>query len=169
MSTPEELSNDSLGDLLRMNSGAESSRDALREAVYKQTVGTLRFRRRMKKVVLATSLAVCYLAGMATMGLSPAPQPNRPVVSPSSMASNAEKAQKPQTKPLQLTREEQLRREGDRLLEKGDMKKAIRRYELALNVASEDQRAISPERDTWLLMALKSARSQETKHERSNP
>ena len=38
----------------------------LRKAVLSQTVGVIRFRRRMRKGILAASLAGCYLAGVAT-------------------------------------------------------------------------------------------------------
>ncbi len=41
----------------------------LREAVLSQTVGVIRFRRRMRKCILAASLAGCYVAGLATMAL----------------------------------------------------------------------------------------------------
>jgi hypothetical protein len=44
---------------------------------------------------------------------------------------------------------------------------AIRTYARALKYASAEERAISPEHDTWLLMALKDAKSKETKHENS--
>ena len=48
------------------------------------------------------------------------------------------------------------------------MQLAIRTYARALKYASADQRAISPEHDTWLLMALKDAPNRkETKHENS--
>jgi hypothetical protein len=168
MSNPNKIPDDSFGELFRNAVESDKSRDDLRNAVYRQTVGTLRFHRRMKKVLFAASLVGCYLAGAATMGLCPTAQKERPNVSPAQIAVQPA-PREPQIKPPKLTREERLRREGDRLLEKGDMKQAVRRYELALNLASADQRAISPERDTWLLMALKSARSQETKHERSIP
>jgi hypothetical protein len=182
MSTPEELSNDSLGDLLRMNSGAESPDDALREAVYRQTIGALRFRRRMKKCAMVASLVVCYFAGIATMGFrstpiavletsagqsainqSPLPHdnPQKPAI--------ADVKHKPQSVAPPMSRDEKLRREADELLADGDLKQAIHKYELALDLAPADQRAISPQHDTWLLMALKNARPKEITHDYAQP
>ena len=34
-----------------------------------QTIGVIRFRRRLRRCILATSLAGCYVAGLATTGL----------------------------------------------------------------------------------------------------
>ncbi len=55
-----------------------------------------------------------------------------------------------------LTPYERLCRTGDQQLEKyDDIQAAIRSYKKALQLASADQRSIAPDRDTWLLMALK--------------
>jgi hypothetical protein len=55
-----------------------------------------------------------------------------------------------------LTRYERLRQTGDEQLEKfADIPGATRSYQRALQIASSDQRRIAPDRDTWLLMALK--------------
>ena len=52
-------------------------------------------------------------------------------------------------------------------LERGDVKEAVRQYTRYLKLAPADQLAISPGRDSWLLMALKDARAKEKNHVRS--
>jgi hypothetical protein len=60
---------------------------------------------------------------------------------------------------------EVLRRTGDKYLQDPEkMQLAIRTYARALKYASAEERAISPEHDTWLLMALKDAHSKEGGH-----
>jgi len=55
-----------------------------------------------------------------------------------------------------LTPYDRLRRAGDQQLEEyADIPGATRSYQKALQIASSDQRRIAPDRDTWLLMALK--------------
>jgi hypothetical protein len=46
------------------------------------------------------------------------------------------------------------------------VKAAVCRYDLFLKLAPADHRAISPEQDSWLLMALTDARSKEIAHDR---
>jgi hypothetical protein len=55
-----------------------------------------------------------------------------------------------------LTPYERLCQAGDQQLAKqDDIPAAVRSYKKALQLASSDQRTIAPDRDTWLLMALK--------------
>jgi hypothetical protein len=64
-----------------------------------------------------------------------------------------------------VTRFEAYRRAGDRFLrEPAQLSMAVRSYTNALSVASAEERAISPERDSWLLMALKDSRIKERSH-----
>jgi hypothetical protein len=59
-------------------------------------------------------------------------------------------------------------RVSDRALrERGDIQTAIRYYSSALRSASPEEREVSVQDDSWLLMALKKARSEETKHDRN--
>jgi hypothetical protein len=159
-----------------------SNGDSLRAAVLSQTVGVIRRRRRLKRCVVAATLMGCYLAGMATMAYW------RPGAENLSKPSTAQVAiqdqlkldlaaslppgragapdQKAASKPV--SQFEILRRAGDRYLQDPEkLQLAVRSYSRALKYASADQRAISPEQDTWLLMALKDAQSKEKKHENS--
>jgi hypothetical protein len=186
MPEPNEYQDDELDNLLQIDTGGSGPKDALRDALLAQTVGVIRFRRRLKKCALAASLVACYFAGVATMGLRSSTPNAAPSMSNEQAAANqlpsqhrespaiVEDKPKPQDNPNkqaapQPSREEILRREGDRLLADGDMKRAIRKYELALNLAPADRRAIAPEQDTWLLMALKNARPKEIAHDRTQP
>jgi hypothetical protein len=57
---------------------------------------------------------------------------------------------------FRLTPYDRLRRAGDQQLEEyADIPGATRSYQKALQIASSDQRKIAPDRDSWLLMALK--------------
>jgi hypothetical protein len=182
MPEQHEFQNDEFDKLLQINREESGSNDPLRQAILAQTLGIIRFRRRLKKCTLAASLVACYLAGVATMGWRPTVPTTTPGLSNEQAADRtparhrdapppaiAEEQPKQQPAAPPLSREEMLRREGDQLLADGDMKKAIRKYELALDLASADQRAISPQHDTWLLMALKNARPKEITHDRAQP
>jgi hypothetical protein len=69
---------------------------------------------------------------------------------------------------VKISKYERMRREGDRLLrEAGDIAQAVRRYNRALALASEAELAIAPDEDSWLLMALKTEHTKETKNDRS--
>jgi hypothetical protein len=136
--------------------------NALREAVLRQTVGVVRFRRRMKNCILGLSLAGCYLAGMATASLR---TPGELAGTPLPAASPASETG---VEIAALSPEEAARRDADwQLLDHGDVKEAVLGYDRYLRLASADHRAISAERDSWLLMALKDARLRGTSHEPS--
>jgi hypothetical protein len=193
MSEPDEFADDLDGRLRPVGGGRSAAADALRKAVLNQTVGVIRFRRRLRKSVLAASLVACYLAGVATMGLhapasttvscpsntqtTAAQSPPTPQESPApEMAKDLPKSQSgppslenKQAAGPKLARDEILCRQGDRSLADGNLKQAIRKYQLALNLAPADRRAIAPEQDTWLLMALKNARTKEITHVRVQP
>ena len=172
MSGSDDFQNDLVDNLLQIQDGKPAPNDPLRKAMLAQTVSVIRFRRRLKKSLLAASLVVCYFAGVATMSFRSGTHVGESQMSNGQVAANrsslprdnpptraiAEQKPKKQTATPPLSREETLRREADRLLADGDMKQAIRKYELALDLAPADQRAISPQHDTWLLMALKNAR-----------
>ena len=188
MTEHESHHDDFLDGVLGADSAPRPS-DALRAAVLSQTVGVIRFRRRMKKCVLAASLLGCYLAGVATTTLW---QPAQgPLPSPAAIVATAEPTATEPTEPPAMRRPSQpsrqnspvarpvgsprknrvqtMREKADRhLLEQGDVASALRDYTCALNLAPASQRAIRPEQDTWLLMALKNARAKELRHERVN-
>ncbi len=142
--------------------------DRLREAVLSQTIGVLRFRRRMRGCIMAVLFAGCYLAGLATTAIH-APiglgTSSPPAVSSALPTRSGPVARESDSR--RLTRSEISRRDADRWLqERGDVKEAVRGYDLFLELASADQRALAPEQDSWLLMALKNARSKDLTHDR---
>jgi hypothetical protein len=173
-----QKANDSFDDPLATVSLAGGKRpaagDHLREALLAQTVGVLRYRRRLKRCAVAASLLGCYLAGVTTMGMlrsgaaqehpSAAGQPtvvkSQPAVP--HVSPNPDTHQVAARKPSAF---ESWRNIGDHYLrQSGDVSLAVAGYSEALNLASAEERRISPGRDNWLMMALKDARSQEKTH-----
>jgi hypothetical protein len=173
--TPNDFS-DELFESMASSAAQTPASQQLRNAVLAQTTRTVRNRRRMRHARLAATLVACYLGGMATMSLSSTGPPASQLARDSNAGSvqNADRAAEPepqrlvrpeddqvadsslpQSKPL-LTPYERLCRTGDQQLEKqDDIQGAMRSYKKALQLASADQRSIAPDRDTWLLMALK--------------
>jgi hypothetical protein len=166
MPGPDDLPDDLIDAALRAD-GEPRDAARLREAVLRRTVGVIRRRRRARSCVLAAALAGCYVAGLATASLrapaerglappavsSPLPRPNAPP--------NRERGS------ARLSPEELARRDADRcLLDRGDVKEAVRGYDRFLKLASADRRAIAPEQDSWLLMALKDAKLKEMARDR---
>jgi hypothetical protein len=172
MQEPNDLQNDPLDAALGAI-GRQPATDALRAAVLAQTIGAIRHRRRAKRCALAAGLLACYLAGITTMGIlrsgghlgpqvakSPAPtaQPHR-------LAPRAIAPDRTQVAVAIPSAFESWRRIGDHYLhESGDISLAVAGYSQAIDLASDEERAISPERDNWLLMALKDARAKEKEH-----
>ncbi len=178
MPPSNECENDPVDALV--SDGTFDRDEQLRDAVLAQTTAVLRRRCHMRRAGLVTALAICFLAGAGTMRLS------RPPASDDGglIARQAEKrpreiapkidrvATKPTEEmtdrhrpPYKLRRAgfEDIRRVSDRYLyEKGDVALALQYYTRALDTASNEQRAISVEEDSWLLMALKTSRMKET-------
>jgi hypothetical protein len=151
----------------------------LRDSLLSQTTRTVRNRRRMRRAGIAAALIGCYLAGVATVSLSPSGLETRPFVADSAAAADpvagngksdegaaVRKLVRPEddqilaasVRPVtsRLTPYERLRQAGDEQLQKyADIPRATRSYQKALQIASADQRRIAPDRDTWLFMALK--------------
>ena len=161
---------DELVDGLLGTGGQSPGNDRLRAAVFAKTVGVIRFRRRLKRCVLAASLLGCYLAGMVTTGIwQPSgdgrPQPSKAQVA-TRQASPSLRVPSPLSGPVgsvdgqiataKTTGAEVLGRSADRHLgEKGDVCLAVPNYENSLDLSSAEQRALSPRQDTWLLMVSK--------------
>lgn len=172
--TPDDFSDDLLESMTPGGGRMPASRE-LRDVVLNQTTRTIRNRRRMRRVSVAATLVACYLGGVATMWLWSAAS----AVDRSQSGSVAGLAQRGEPEPgtvarkfvrpeddqiadgsgaaaARLTPYERLRRTGDQQLETQDgMLAAVRTYKKALQLASSDQRGIDPDRDTWLLMAMK--------------
>jgi cytochrome c-type biogenesis protein CcmH/NrfG len=168
---------DSLATILDTGGDQPAADDALRRALLAQTTGVLRFRRRAKRCVLVASLVACYLAGATTMGLlragSPPPSTGQPTIANSDPTPPRPSHPSPQPRKNQLaakavkkpTAFESWRRIGDHYLnQSGDVSLAVAGYSEAIRLASDEERRISPERDNWLMMALKDARSKEKTH-----
>jgi cytochrome c-type biogenesis protein CcmH/NrfG len=147
--------------------------DPLRAAVFAQTVGVIRGRRRLKRCALAAALLGCYLAGVTTMGIR---RTGHAEEQPPSGPTMAAKSQQPAPPAVAAAKQQQVaankpsgfeswRRIGDHYLrQSGDISLAVAGYREAIDLASDEERRISPQRDNWLMMALKDARSKENKH-----
>jgi hypothetical protein len=172
---PSDFS-DELLESITSASGRTPASQELREAVLSRTTRIIRNRRRVRRASVVATLVACYLGGVATMWLWPAGsaverlQPGLAT----GLAQNGEpdtgtvvrKVVRPEDDQIadgsvtlaaaRLTPYERLRRTGDQELEKQDgMLAAVRTYKKALQLASSGQRSIDPDRDTWLMMALK--------------
>jgi hypothetical protein len=184
MSLHDDSQNDPL-DAMLARKGELCGDENLRQAVLANTLGVIRRRRRLKRCAMAATLLGCYLAGIATVAfwqpgiMNPAKPSTPQIIAHTQLPSNAAqttalspaeelaaiKAYKPSAP---RSRFEVLRREGDRYLQDPEkLQLAVRTYSNALKYASAGQRAISPEHDTWLLMALKDAQFKEIKNENS--
>jgi hypothetical protein len=160
--------------------------EALRGAIFEQTLGVIRFHRRVKRGLFAVSLFGCYLAGAVTVGLlridarqtAVAPPAPMTVVHPKEIVGQEEDVASPQEitptatavvefqPPAKMpTAFESWRNVGDYYLRKyGDISLATASYAQAIDLATEEERAIAPGKDNWLLMALKDARTKEKRY-----
>jgi len=167
MPEPDESLTDSVDAMLGTDAQASAGDAPLRAMVLSQTVRVIRFRRRLRRCGLAAALLGCYLAGAATvarwgLGRDNSPRPSTEQVT---SAPPAPSGVSRQVATVKMSRFEALRREGDHsLLEEGDVQAALRDYKRAIDLASTEERAIAPGQDTWLLMALKDARTKENIH-----
>jgi len=168
---------DPLAAALDASDQQHAADDQLRAAVFARTVGVLRGRRRLKRCALVAGLLGCYLAGITTTGIlrggqgqeppaAPGPtmaaEPQRPAPRSRRASANPEEHQVAAKKPSGF---ESWRRIGDHYLrESGDISLAVAGYSEAINLASDQERRISPGQDNWLMMALKDARSKEKRH-----
>jgi hypothetical protein len=186
MNESDEPGRDPLEAILGPNRGSPENAD-LRAALLERTTGIIRQRRRLRRLAMVAALAAFYLAGAATAGVWWAWRPVVPAATPKEGSAGGEAApaagtrnpSEPRRGPrvpapegteqavatAKVTRFEAYRRAGDRFLrEPAQLSLAVRSYGNALNVASDAERAISPERDSWLLMALKESRLKERSH-----
>jgi hypothetical protein len=161
---------DDLMSLVFLPEGAHRANSDQREAVLAKTIGVMRRRRMAKRIGLAAALVGCYAAGLLTMSLvresnsfpnlATATAPLTPVPAGGPERENAPPAidqREPELAVAKLTPYDRLRQLGDRQLsDETDIPGAIRTYRRALQVASNDQRAVSVDHDSWLLMAIKS-------------
>ena len=158
------------GPVPTMEAGIDTQ--PLREAVLAQTTRVIRRRRWVRRGAIGTALVLCYVAGLGTMrvwtGVSPptgpapiaaaeesgpitpkvAAEPVAPKAVGKQIASNRTRPRK--------SRFEIICEIGDRYLYRdADTEAAIRGYRRALRVATPEELKICPQRDSWLLMALK--------------
>lgn len=150
---------------------------ALRDTVLARTTRVIQNRRRLKRLGAVAALAGCYLAGVLTMSvwrasaqlprdsassgdLAAQVQPksetltNRPLIRPEDDGVIPGSAA--QTTVAKLSPYDRLRRTGDRQLEdENDIVAAARTYRRALKLAAPTERDVFPDKDTWLLMAMK--------------
>jgi len=144
---------------------------ALREAILARTTQVIRRRCWVRRAVIGSALAVCYVAGMGTMqawqqvGKSALSQPlvassadvdaAEPKAASTKKTVKFKKSTPKRTRPKR-SRFEVICRISDRYLYRdADAVAAIRGYRRALRVATPEELKICPQRDSWLLMALK--------------
>jgi hypothetical protein len=166
---------DPIEAMLRPPSPPEN--EPLRQEVYTQTRHLLHRRRRLRQFAYAASLLVSFAAGaLATWMALPARSASKGTPLPAPVA-NKETPTKEEdlvkTPALDAEwiafdsadhRSELYRQAGDRYIkEENDLQSALRCYSNALDNATEQDLAISPD-DNWLLMAIKDARQKENKY-----
>ena len=169
---------DPLAAALDVGDGQHAGDDRLRAAVLAQTVGVLRGRRRLKRCAVIAGLLGCYLAGITTMGMLRAGSKQEPPAAPGPTMTAGSQHAAPRSRHVSTTPKEQQvavkkpsgfeswRRIGDHFLrDSGDISLAVAGYSEAINLASAEERRISPGQDNWLMMALKQdAQSREKRH-----
>ena len=144
---------------------------ALREAIFTRTTQVIRRRCWVRRAVIGSALAVCYVAGMGTMQAwehVDNAAASQPLAANSSDADAVATKAAPIKKTVKLkkiapkrtrpkrSRFEVLCRITDRYLDRdADVVAAIRGYRRALRVATPEELKICPQRDSWVLMALK--------------
>ena len=188
MSRPNYPEDDLVGNLL--NAEGPTDVDRVRLPLLAQTTSIVRRRRVIRRLGLAASLAGCYLAGIVTVwGWVAASIPRDATAIEQHAAPDAKPdegglpaPERPRSPDVRRPRPAQprdgrqvvaeradfgqIRRVSDRYLyEEGDIVKALHYYTRALDQATPDEREISLETDSWLLMALKEARRKEHPNE----
>jgi hypothetical protein len=178
MTTPDDCPDDLSEAVLRSRCSPPDGE--FRRAVLMRTLGVVRRRRRLKRCALGVGLLACYLAGIATVaiewpnGTREFRESQARMTDPTPQSSETPSATRPapvapglrQIAGAELTGYQQWRHAGDECLrERGDISRAVCDYGRALDLASEDERAISPVEDSWLLMALKNAHAKERHYE----
>lgn len=161
----------------------------LRQSLLRQTTRVLRRRRWLRQCSFAVLLAMCYLAGIVTMHFRPHPAsdsavaekaapeevPGKPLVPP--VVPPPVVAQAPPIDPhLSAAALEKLGEQasgekriaqfilaGQRYEKAGELAAALRCYKLALDGGTESD-LVFAESDSYLLMALKTARQKEKHH-----
>ena len=157
--------------------------DALREAIYRETLAPLRWRRTRRRLAYATTIAAAYAAGIASMALMNRDEPVVPetvvvpVVAPKSkpavqVAIAPESIVDAEAFALRLSkapREEQialLREAANYYLDvQRDQETATRLYARMLNLCGQDECTAIEQDDTWLLASLKRNRLEGGPHE----
>src|SRR5262245_2288454 len=139
-----------------------------REAVFARTARILWRRRLARRLVQATALVACFVAGLLTMSwLRPPAPPREPETSkvvpgpaPAPLAPEPAALERQAAQNAQ-ERRDLFRRAGDLYAtEHGDLQAAVRCYGRSLDAGSASDLTISPD-DHWLLMAIKDARQKE--------
>ena len=170
-----------LDDLLRPRPAPPA--DVLRRTLLERTSRRVHFRRQLRRAALVAAAVLVYAGGLATAWLArppapepavivvqvPAPAPPAPAPPEKPPAVAPEPKSPPSPAELELEAERTLvrgesarrfREAGDGYLSAGDLQAAVRCYRNFLDEAEEAERAVSSE-DSWLLISLKSARSEE--------
>jgi hypothetical protein len=175
-----------------LNAGSDlGGEDQLRRAVLERTLRLLGRRQRVRRLGLGAALVGCYLAGITTVAVwswtsqaapqsiarQDSPRVEQPIqrVPPKGRIARGGKSdsrgqRRPEPDNLHTARAplsqfQLLKRQGDYYLEsQADVQLASKYYGRALDAAAPEERAVSVEDDSWLLMVLKEDRLKETSH-----
>jgi hypothetical protein len=161
--------------------------DLVRDALFAQTTRVLRARRWARRGAYAATLVVCYAAGLATMLVVHRNTPHSVEVetavdhgaghaTPDAIIpaepdeQGSPSAEEPTETLASLTVPTRAsftfyRTAGDyQLLQQGNLQAAAWLYARALEMATPEELAISPDSDNWLLMSLKQSQLQDSRH-----
>jgi sugar phosphate isomerase/epimerase len=181
MNDPHELSDEQL-DALLASCQQPIGADAFRHELFRQTARELRRRRWQRRAAVAASLAACYLAGVLTVGW-PASKPTEDVPAMVQAKPEASPIPTPPETELALAapvleRLAEIAERGQRARlylvagrryeEANDIRSAVRCYYNFCDWGTAQERAISPEDDSWLLMTVKADKLKENPNEPVN-
>ena len=147
-----------------------------REALLERTCAAVRSRPRRRRLLVAGSVCLAYMAGIATVTLWARGPTQAPETDITQIAAQTETLADTPDEPESLlarvpevSRSEQIRllaRAGDLYLaQRDDVERALYCYRQVLELTPSSQLLAVDQGDSWLLASLKLARIQETTHE----
>lgn len=175
MSNFDHSASDDPLDVLLGAQPAQVSGLQLRQALLGQTLAVVRRRQRVRQLARAVAMAACFVAGIVANELrrdwSATPSASQPAIARTPVKkTQVQVVSMPATgaiKPAKTSRYDHLRRQADRELHDPRLlSAATTKYARAIALASAEQRAVAPDQDSWLMMALKLDPAQEKKHVR---
>jgi len=146
-----------------------------REALLERTCAAVRSRPRRRRLLVAGSVCLAYVAGLATVTLwtrGPAEAPGTwatQIAHTETLVDTPDEPESLLARVPEVSRSEQIRllsRAGDLYLaQRDDVERALYCYRQVLELTPNSQLLAVDQGDSWLLASLKLARIQETTHE----